>query len=769
MIPAFGFASPWLLLGLGLAAIPVIIHLLFRRPYREVPWAATRFLLSATKKHAKRLRLEQLLLLAVRIAALLLIATALARPYWGTRQAAAGADPPRHRVIVLDSSYSMGHESGGRSRFDVSKDAIRDLVESSKPGDAFHLVRMTSLGPRVVISRPAYLQSQVIEALDEQVVSPGRADPLAALQEVAVLLRQASELPMKEVLIFSDFQQADWRSTGERGDELRKLLDSFARKGTVRTFDASSPNEVNTVVSDLTVEGALIRAGEPTRFTATVLQHGESDRQRERVELYVDGRLVGTEIVPLRPGESSTVAFNHVFVEPGPHAVEMKVPTDALSLDNQRFLAVDVRDRLRVLLVDGAPAGQAERTATFFLSQALAPARSASNLSESDFEPTVIREGELSSVELAGYDAVVLANVGVISDREAERLRAFANAGGGVVIALGDNVRMSSYNAVLSEGGERSLLPVQFGDRVGNPINPEVAVQFDTSDFSHGIVKPFAGNPGTGLDTDFVLAYAKVTLPEESGAEVALRYDSGDPALVSHQFGAGRVVVVTTSLDTTWGGPWPQTGRSFLPLVHEIVRYAVSGRPVGRSVTVGEPLLWTVPDRVAGMNARVLGPNDLAATVPAVVGGNGLAVAYDETLRAGAYSISMGSPVDKSTMFAVNVDAREGDLTPLSEQERTALVPQGRIFVPGLARGDGVSRFTNWTVSRWMLAIACGLLLVEPLLSWRFSWGLVGLGTLAAILLTRAAWLADPYLGAVVGVFGLGAMVAVVVVVRKRG
>lgn len=767
--PAFGFASPWLLLGLGLAAIPVIIHLLFRRPYREVPWAATRFLISATKKHAKRLRLEQLLLLAVRIAALLLVAVALARPYLGTRQAAAGPDPPRHRVIVLDSSYSMGHESGGRTRFDVAKDAIRDLIDSAKRGDAFHLVRMTDLGPRIVIGRAAYQPSQVIETLDEQSVSSGRADPLAAMRDVSALLRQASELPNKEVLIFSDFQQADWRPSGERSDELRKLLDGIGKAATVRIFDAAHPSEANSVVSDLVVDGSFVRAGEAIRFTVTVLQHGESDRQRERVELYVDNRLVGTETIPLRPGESSTVTFSHVFAEAGPHGIEVRLPNDALPADNQRYLAVSVRDRLRVLLVNGTTTGQPERTATFYLRQALAPLEAESAASESDFEPTIIGEGELASTELADYDAVVLANVGVITDREADRLHAFAIAGGGVVITLGDNVRPPSYNRLFAEGGDRAMSPVRLTERIGNPTNPELAVQFDTSDLSHAVVQPFAGNPGTGLDTDFVLAYAKATLAEDAQAGVVLRFDTGDPALVANQVGAGRVLLLTTSLDTTWGGPWPQAGRSYLPLVHEIVRYAASGQPAGQSAIVGEPLTWTVPERVAGLTARILGPNDSAATVPAVVGASGVQVTYDEADQTGIYTFSLGSPIGKSAMFAVNVDAREGDLTSLSEQERTALVPRGRIFIPGLATGGSTSGFTDWSFSRWLLAIAFGLLLVEPLLAWRFAWGLAALGALALILLTRAAWLADPFLGAVVGVFGLGALAAVLAVVRKRG
>lgn len=766
--PAFGFASPWLLLGAALAAVPIVIHLLFRRPYRDVPWAATRFLLAATKKHAKRLRLEQLLLLAVRVAVLLLVAAALARPYLSTPKAV-GPDPPKHRVIVLDASYSMGHETGGRTRFALAKEAAREVIEAARPGDAFHLVRMTDLGPRVVIVRPAYQAAQVGETLDEQALTFGRADPLAALRDVKNLLRQASQLPSKEVLILSDFQQADWRPAGEQGEELRRLLDEIGKTATVRLFDAGSADAANAAVTDVAIEGSFVRTGRPVRLTATVRQHASFDRRRERVELHVDGRLVATETADLRPNENATVAFTHVFADAGPHAIQVRTPPDALPTDDARYLAVTARDRLRVLLVNGVAAGRPEQTATFYLRQALAPAATESAAGESDFEPVLIGEADLAGQDLGGFDAVVLSNVGILTDQEAGRPRAFAAAGGGVVLALGENVRPEAYNRVLADAGAEGLLPVRLGERVGDPRRPDRAFLFDASDLTHPIVRPFAGNPGTGLDADFVLAYAKATLAEDAKADVPLRFDTGDPAIVAAPIGAGRVVLLTTSIDTTWGGPWPQAGRSFLPLLHETLRFAATGRPPGRSLRVGEPIVWTIPSRIAGLNADVAGPDGFATNVPATVEQDGLRVVFEEATRPGAYTLSLGAPVGRSEAFAANVDPNEGDLTPLSEQERTALAPRAKALIPGLPLHADAATPPDWAISRWLLAAAFGLLLAEQVLTWRFAWGLVALGAVAAALVARWAWTVDPLWGAATALTGFGAVAAVAAWLGRRG
>ncbi|HKI18359.1 MAG TPA: BatA domain-containing protein, partial [Isosphaeraceae bacterium] len=63
---ALGFANLPLLYGLAAAAVPLVIHLLNRRKFREVSWAAMQFLLAALRKNRRRIRVEQWLLLAIR-------------------------------------------------------------------------------------------------------------------------------------------------------------------------------------------------------------------------------------------------------------------------------------------------------------------------------------------------------------------------------------------------------------------------------------------------------------------------------------------------------------------------------------------------------------------------------------------------------------------------------------------------------------------------------------------------------------------------------
>ena len=104
--------------ALGLAILPLLIHLINRRRHRREPWAAMMFLLKAHRRTRNRLRFDQWLLLALRTLVILFIGLAIARPY--VRSSGLGSvlgEPNRDRVIVLDDSLSMrARREDGRLR-----------------------------------------------------------------------------------------------------------------------------------------------------------------------------------------------------------------------------------------------------------------------------------------------------------------------------------------------------------------------------------------------------------------------------------------------------------------------------------------------------------------------------------------------------------------------------------------------------------------------------------------------------------------------------
>ncbi len=105
-----GFMLSPLFAVLGVLAIssPIIIHLLNKRRFKIVDWAAMDFLFDADKRNRRRLRLENLILLLLRCLAMILIGLLLARLFIPTGMAASLIESPQfERIVVLDDSLSM--------------------------------------------------------------------------------------------------------------------------------------------------------------------------------------------------------------------------------------------------------------------------------------------------------------------------------------------------------------------------------------------------------------------------------------------------------------------------------------------------------------------------------------------------------------------------------------------------------------------------------------------------------------------------------------
>ena len=74
-------AGIFALAGLAAAAGPILVHLMNRRRFRTVDWAAMQFLREAVRQSRRVLHLRDLLLLLLRTAVVLLFGLAMARPF----------------------------------------------------------------------------------------------------------------------------------------------------------------------------------------------------------------------------------------------------------------------------------------------------------------------------------------------------------------------------------------------------------------------------------------------------------------------------------------------------------------------------------------------------------------------------------------------------------------------------------------------------------------------------------------------------------------
>src|SRR4051812_18376895 len=130
------FLNSLMLFGLAAVAVPVIIHLLNKRKFERVVWAAMRFLQVSVEQNQRRIRVEDLILLILRCLLLALLALALARPVVRTVTSGMFGQAGVTSVILLDNSYSMGAVDGANTRFEQAKTAADQAIGSLPAGSS---------------------------------------------------------------------------------------------------------------------------------------------------------------------------------------------------------------------------------------------------------------------------------------------------------------------------------------------------------------------------------------------------------------------------------------------------------------------------------------------------------------------------------------------------------------------------------------------------------------------------------------------------------
>ncbi len=326
---AFGFESLPMLGWLAAAAAPVLIHLLTHRRYRETNWAAMDFLLAAVKRRARRIRVEQLLLLLLRTLVIATIVTAVAEPYLERTGAIFSPGGNTHRILVIDSSYSMAYKSNDHTRFDQAKEWAKQIVAHAMPGDGFTLVQMAD-PPRAVVSTPALESGPVRQEIEILELLHTGADVPATVAEVRKLIaaagRDSPRLVHADVYFISDMQRASWMpaSGSAAKADLESRIAELASVARLHVIDLGQPDVDNLAVTGLQLHAPLVSVGRSVDLTATLRDFGHEARKQQPVDLVVDGRAAGRNYVDVPAGGEATVQFSHRFETPGVHAVEIR-------------------------------------------------------------------------------------------------------------------------------------------------------------------------------------------------------------------------------------------------------------------------------------------------------------------------------------------------------------------------------------------------------------------------------------------------------------
>ncbi len=715
-MPLVGVLNTLMLAGLAGVAIPILIHLLNRRRYNVVDWGAMQFL-QVSEATRRRIMIEELLLMLLRMGLIAILVLALASPFLDSQafaRLAGGGD--RDVVLIFDGSYSMGFKDKGPSAHDAAKEWATAFVSELDAGDSVAILQAKQqVVP--VLGTPTHDLERARERIAHLPAPAGGCDWPAAVQAAQTILANNGRA-RRDVIILSDNQRFGWADDTSLlrwellANNLRENADEKKPQIWVVNLAPDRPAvPANWSLAPVRASRAVASVGQQITFrTALEIRGQEEYSPPHALYVEVDGHPATSDLkaptsAKLEKGQV-TLSFHHRFNTSGTHLISVIVEPDPppaqrpagyvvkdnLPGDNRQEFALEVLPALPVLLVDGDDKQDPKQRGTDFLRDALSPAR--------DLTPGVlarvvpIQEFAADTLNApVGKEpntrprVLILSNIAKLSEAQKEAVAGFLQGGGGVLVTLGERVDAKSYNDDLFHGGQ-GWLPARLEDIAGDEAHPEKAAAPLVSSLFHPAVELFRDVPVGGLSEVRFPRWWKVTTPGRNTGSVPIALlNSTDPLFVEKAFRNGRVIVAAVPLDRSWRTNLTDLP-AFVPLAHELVYYLGGVRAAEHNLQPGQPLRYR-PESEEGIDALTLQPPEGDAKplrFASVTDGTaypaqllrqptGSVVVFEGTRETGVYRLK--TP-DQVIPYVVQPDPRESDLTPASDEERervTKLVP----------------------------------------------------------------------------------------------
>jgi hypothetical protein len=714
--------TPLYLLGVLAVAAPIVFHLIRRSPRGEVPFSSLLFLTPSPPRLTRRSRLDNILLLLLRAAALCLLAFAFARPF--LREQAhwnLGEDTQRRTAVLIDTSASIRRGE----LWAKAKTTARQVVADCGPTEelailAFDRASRPVLGFRESASldparRQALAQSR-IDGLEPtwSATDLGQAliDAVAAIEDVADSSEQKGRMP-RRIVVISDLQQ------GSRLEALGEFEWPTDVDLEIKTVSDDSPNAGLQRLAD-PVEAATPGADREPRIR--VFNDAGSGRERFTLQWAgARGAALGDPIdayVP--PGESRVVRVPRAKVPGQAQAIVLK--GDAAPFDNTLYVIDEPKEEATVLFIGDDRADDPDGL-LYYLTRVFidTPRRTVK----------VVPRPLSASVALDPANSTPLVILtSDTSPENARRLREHAKAGSTLLYVATRPGNGQTLAALL----DTAARPIEESSSQRDALIGEIAFDHPIfapfaapqySDFTkihfwkHRRLDPGPGSPaGAGSYRETPVGGGSRPRPDAPSVprpdvRVLARFDNGDPALIEKPLGKGYLIVMASG----WSRGDSQLARSskFVPLM-----MAMLDRRDPRPFDIEE---HTVGDRIALPPSR--DPSrGLVVRKPAgaVVSLTPGATSFDQADEPGIYTIDTA---DGPRSFVVNLDPAESKTSPLDvetlEQYGCRLAKPAREQVDReqlrqLHNAELEGRQKLW---RWLILATIGILIVETGLAGR--------------------------------------------------
>lgn len=684
-----------ILFGFVALIIPPIVHLLNRRRFVVVDWAAMQFL-QISKKTRQKVLLEQILLMLLRVLLIAALVLAVASPVirlscieslpGGQRLAKLAGTSNRDIVIIVDGSFSMDYKWNNGTAHDAARDWSLEFLKRLQKGDQVAILQAKQR-PIPVLDLLTAEMGEVRTKLESMPRPRGGVDWAKAVQEAQRILDDGRG-SQKEIIILTDGQRHGW--SDPRSLESWQLLalstpkSQSSRIWVVNVVPDRPEDAPNWFLSPITANRSVATVDREVLFKFDLLSafkvkdEKESPEAPAKIEFRVDDEPAGEKRIPRSREPLIGMDYRRSFHTVGSHLFSAIISEDALPGDNRRDFAIDVLPTIPVLIVDGEKPGVISPRGSDYLRFAIAPA----NLAQPSFMVKTIALTEFGSQTLTSPIAgdawtlprlLILQNVASLNDSQSRAIEEMLQRGGGVFVLLGPKCNAESWNGATFRNGE-GWLPARLAAIAGDD-DPKKGALPVASSVEKTFLDLFKEPDAESFAKSSFGHWWRLDTSAPGAGNVAAQFTSGDPLLVEKSFGKGRVLLSAVPLDDSW----PTTllrSHDFVRLCHECLYHLAAVRAAEVNLEARQPIVFRPADGEPPGGIEITRPDGSKKRVEV----SQWPLVYEDTRETGVYKLMTDS--GRMQYYVVQPDGGESVLTAATDADRRAvasLFPQGTI------------------------------------------------------------------------------------------
>lgn len=496
------------------ATIPILLHLLSKRKLPLIQFSSLEFLKKLQKKKARRVQLRQLILLAIRTLALIMLVLAFMRPALQANQKAGSAAAVEIVILFDDGLYSSVETRDGQM-LRLTSQRLESIFDVVGPDDRVNFIRLSN--PRQTLTVGASQLDLIRDKVDNLELSFKLADMDFAMKVADSILTETEKFN-REIYLISGFHSSVWDSV--KWHEPTETED--------RILLPVGPEEMsNFSLGPVRIENSILQAGQPVTIFANIFNHSSKKVKDVLVSLYLDGERVAQSAVNIPADASQVIKFSTIPRKAGKISGYLICEdVDPFVADNRSWFVLNIPEKVKILAVTAKHGGYAN-----FVNAGLAGVRT-------DFvEILSIDRNSWESKPLNGYDVVLFLGLEKISSGAAQRVSEFVNHGGGVIFFQDLYADLPSLSRELWR---------KLGFAGAKGVSKSNSIGWGKLDLTHPM---FGGVFEDKAAPRSPLVHEFIEMAVRKDDQVIIPFSNGKPFLMERRFGSGNVLLYSISLD----------------------------------------------------------------------------------------------------------------------------------------------------------------------------------------------------------------------------